>query len=44
MVGIIARLSEVKGHKYLIQAMKKVIAQIPQVQLLSVGDGVIKKN
>src|SRR3989338_3029281 len=44
VVGIIARLSEVKGHKYLIQAMKKVIAQVPEAQLLSVGDGAIKKD
>lgn len=44
VVGIIARLSEVKGHTYLIQAMKKVITQIPKAQLLSVGDGAIKKE
>ncbi|MEK6564402.1 MAG: glycosyltransferase family 4 protein [Candidatus Omnitrophota bacterium] len=44
VVGIIARLSEVKGHKYLIQAMSEVAAEIPEVQLLSVGDGAIKKE
>ncbi|TAN61230.1 glycosyltransferase family 1 protein, partial [bacterium] len=44
VVGIIARLSEVKGHKYLISALAKVKEQIPDVQLLSVGDGKIKKD
>lgn len=44
VVGIIARLSEVKGHKYLLMAMAKVKEQIPEAQLLSVGDGKIKKN
>ena len=44
VVGIIARLSEVKGHKYLIKAMKIVIEEIPDAQLLSIGDGKIKKD
>lgn len=44
VVGIIARLSEVKGHKYLISAMKKVTQAIPDVQLLSIGDGKIRKD
>ena len=44
VVGIIARLSEVKGHCYLIKAMKKVIDAIPEAELLSVGDGKIKKG
>lgn len=39
VVGIIARLSEVKGHRYLIQAMQEIIRDLPQVQLLIVGDG-----
>ena len=44
VVGIIARLSEVKGHKYLIMAMKKVIQEIPNAQLLIIGEGSIKKG
>ena len=44
VVGIIARLSEVKGHKYLIMAMKSVIENIPNAQLLIVGEGKIQKG
>lgn len=52
VVGIVARLSIVKGHKYLIEAMKEVISRKPQAKLLIVGDGplrdellmLIKKN
>lgn len=43
VIGVVARLSEVKGHIYLIQAMKAVLAKIPQAQLLIVGDGKEKK-
>ncbi|HNX80848.1 MAG TPA: glycosyltransferase family 4 protein [Candidatus Omnitrophota bacterium] len=39
VVGIIARLSDVKGHRYLIAAMKDVIAVHPAAQLLIVGEG-----
>lgn len=38
-IGIIARLSDVKGHRYLIQAMKIVLGQSPQANLLIVGEG-----
>lgn len=44
VAGIIARLSEVKGHKYLIMAMKSVIKEIPDAQLLIVGEGKIQKD
>lgn len=44
VAGIIARLSEVKGHKYLLMAMKNVIAEIPDAQLLIVGEGSIKRD
>jgi glycosyltransferase involved in cell wall biosynthesis len=39
VVGIIARLSDVKGHKYLIQAMKRVLEIFPAATLLIVGEG-----
>ncbi len=44
VVGIIARLSEVKGHKYLISAMKEVIKEIPNAQMLSIGGGKTAKD
>ncbi|MFA5092643.1 MAG: glycosyltransferase family 4 protein [Candidatus Omnitrophota bacterium] len=39
LVGIIARLSDVKGHLYLIQAMQKVMQSFSNVKLLIVGQG-----
>lgn len=39
VIGILARLSDVKGHKYLIEAMKTVLATFPNVQLLIAGEG-----
>lgn len=44
VVGIVARLSEEKGHLYLIEAMKSVLSRIPQAQLLIVGNGRMKKE
>ena len=44
VVGIVARLSDVKGHSYLIQAMRSVIKGVPDAQLLIVGDGKEKDN
>ncbi|MFH1645827.1 MAG: glycosyltransferase family 4 protein, partial [Candidatus Omnitrophota bacterium] len=38
-IGLIARISEVKGHLYLIEAFRKVLDEYPQVQLLIIGDG-----
>ncbi len=39
VVGIIARLSDVKGHAYLIRAMKQVLNEFPDTQLFIVGEG-----
>ena len=39
VIGIIARLSDVKGHIYLIKAMKIVLEKFPSAKLLVVGEG-----
>ncbi len=39
VIGIIARLSDVKGIDVLLHAMNKVVAQCPDVLLLIVGEG-----
>lgn len=44
VVGIIARLSDVKGHIYLIEAMKEVLGEFPDARLLIVGDGKMKQD
>ncbi|MCU0666580.1 MAG: glycosyltransferase family 4 protein [Candidatus Omnitrophica bacterium] len=44
VVGIVARLSEVKGHVYLIRAMQRVVEKFPQAKLLIAGEGKIKTS
>jgi L-malate glycosyltransferase len=44
LVGIIARLSDVKGHTFLIRAMPGVIKKFPQVKLLIIGQGKTGKS
>jgi glycosyltransferase involved in cell wall biosynthesis len=44
VVGIIARLSPVKGHKYLLAAMREVVNLKPHAQLLIVGEGPLKEE
>lgn len=39
VIGLIARLSSVKGQEFLIKAMQKVTEKFPNVQLLLVGEG-----
>ena len=43
LVGIIARLSDVKGHLYLIRAMQRVVKIFPTTKLLIIGEGKMKK-
>ena len=44
VVGKIARLFHLKGHEYLIQAARTVVAQCPQVRFLLVGDGILRQS
>ncbi|MFO0942218.1 MAG: glycosyltransferase family 4 protein [Pirellulales bacterium] len=44
VVGKIARLFHLKGHKYLIQSAKRVCNENPNVQFLFVGDGVLRES
>ncbi|MFX4262622.1 glycosyltransferase [Pelotomaculum propionicicum] len=39
LVGIVARLHAVKGHRYFIEAAREVLRQRPQTRFLIVGDG-----
>jgi glycosyltransferase involved in cell wall biosynthesis len=39
VVGKIARLFNLKGHEYLIEAAPKIVAAVPDVRFLLVGDG-----
>ncbi len=39
LLGIVARLSDVKGQDVLVSAMKTVIKAVPQAKLLLVGEG-----
>jgi len=38
-IGIISRLSDVKGHRYLLGALAKLLPRFSDIQLLIVGDG-----
>lgn len=42
LIGIIARLHPVKGHKFLLEATAKVIRKIPNLLLIMVGTGPLK--
>lgn len=39
VVGVVARLHEVKGHVYLLEAIKKIITDFPGIRLVFVGEG-----
>ncbi len=42
IIGIISRLAPEKGHIYLIEAFKELLVEIPDAQLIIVGDGKMK--
>ena len=44
VIGKVARLFELKGHDYLLQAAPSIVAQHPDVRFLLVGDGNLRKS
>lgn len=42
VVGKIARLFELKGHSYLLDAAPRIVAAVPDAHFLLVGDGVLR--
>jgi len=44
VIGKVARLFDLKGHKYLIAAFREVLAKHPNSKLLLVGDGILKET
>lgn len=44
VIGKIARLFELKGHEYLIQAAKRLIDKNPKVHILLIGDGLLRSE
>lgn len=43
-IGIVARLSSVKGHKYLFRAFKNILSDYPDHKLMVFGDGDKKQS
>ncbi len=44
VIGTAGRLSEEKGHSYLIQAMPDLVKEIKNIKLIIAGDGPLKRN
>ena len=44
VIGKVARLFHLKGHEYVIQAARPLIARNPQVRFLFVGDGILREK
>ena len=44
VVGKIARLFNLKGHEYLIEAAPEIVRQVPNVKFLFVGDGNLREQ
>ncbi|WP_417390522.1 glycosyltransferase family 4 protein [Gimesia sp.] len=42
VIGKVARLFHLKGHKYLIEAAKQVVDAQPEVRFLLIGDGILR--
>lgn len=44
LVGVVGRLTEQKGHTYLLEAFAEVVQTLPSAHLLVIGDGELSSN
>jgi glycosyltransferase involved in cell wall biosynthesis len=44
VVGKVARLFRLKGHEFLFEAAPRIVAAVPQVKFLLVGDGIYRQR
>lgn len=44
LIGMVARLEEVKGHRYLIEAAAQVVRRQPRAHFLFVGEGTLRSE
>jgi glycosyltransferase involved in cell wall biosynthesis len=44
VVGKVARLFRLKGHEYLFEAVPRIVAAVPNVKFLLVGDGIYRER
>ena len=44
VAGKIARLFNLKGHEYLVEAAPKIVAAVPNIRFLLVGDGILTEH
>jgi len=44
VLGTVARLSEQKGHRYLIDAIKEIVKKYENIRVLFIGDGPLRKK
>jgi glycosyltransferase involved in cell wall biosynthesis len=44
VVGKVARLFRLKGHEYLLEAAPRIVAAVPNVKFLLVGDGIYRER
>lgn len=42
VIGVVARIEEVKGHRYLIEAAQEIVKKIPSVYFIFIGDGSLR--
>src|SRR2546426_6842635 len=44
VVGMVARVFPLKGHEYLFEAAPRIVAAVPNVKFLLVGDGILRER